>query len=300
MHFSEILKPIVEVGILATGIYYALKFIRGTRGAAVVTGFFTVLLFVAFLATVFKLQVLTWILSWFVGFFAIAVLILFQPEIRRMLAELGTNFTVSVHQQRANIETIVQGVKELREEGMGALIAIEQDANLLEACSGPGVVVNCETSAEMLKTIFFKNNELHDGGMIIKGDHIMRASCIFPLSQRQDLGNSTGTRHRAGLGLSEETDAVVIIVSEEKKSISYAYKGQLVSNVTEEALRGFLTMVFVPKTLPINRRLWFRNFFFKPGLKKNPEPSQAEPSRTEAPQAEAVPVPAKKKKEKRS
>ncbi|MBR5691679.1 MAG: diadenylate cyclase CdaA [Verrucomicrobia bacterium] len=288
MNFSEILKPIVEVGILATGIYYALKFIRGTRGAAVVTGFFTVLIVVAFLATVFKLQVLTWILSWFVGFFAIAVLILFQPEIRRMLAELGTNrFTVSAHQQRENIETIIQCAKNLSDDKMGALIAIEQEAKVLETCSAPGVLIDCVASPEMLQTIFFKDNALHDGGVIIKGDRIMRASCVFPLSQRQDLGNSMGTRHRAGLGLSEETDAVVIIVSEEKGFISYAYKGQLVTRVSEEDLRGFLTMIFVPKILPINKKLWFRGLLAKLGLRSN----SAE---------EAVPQPSREKKEKRS
>ena len=288
MHLSEILKPIVEVGILATAIYYVLKFIRGTRGAAVVTGFFTVVVVVAFLVAVFKLQVLSWIMNWFVSILALGILILFQPEIRRMLAELGTNrFTVSAHQQRENIEMIVQCAKNLSEEKTGGLIAIEQEAKVLETCSAPGILIDCVATPEMLQTIFFKDNALHDGGVIIKGDRILRASCVFPLSQRQDLGSSLGTRHRAGLGLSEETDAVVIIVSEEKGFISYAYKGQLVTRVSEEVLRGFLTSIFVPQVLPSNGKFGFRSLFVKLGLIRNP--AEEEMSRS-----------SKKKKEKRS
>ena len=268
MHLSEILKPIVEVGILATAIYYVLKFIRGTRGAAVVTGFFTVVVVVAFLVAVFKLQVLSWIMNWFVSILALGILILFQPEIRRMLAELGTNrFTVSAHQQRENIEMIVQCAKNLSEEKMGGLIAIEQEAKVLETCSAPGILIDCVATPEMLQTIFFKDNALHDGGVIIKGDRILRASCVFPLSQRQD--------------------AVVIIVSEEKGFISYAYKGQLVTRVSEEVLRGFLTSIFVPQVLPSNGKFGFRSLFVKLGLIRNP--AEEEMSRS-----------SQKKKEKRS
>jgi diadenylate cyclase len=136
---------------------------------------------------------------------------------------------------------------------IGALIAIEQSIQLQDAVES-GIVVDCEATPEMLETIFFPNNAIHDGGVIIKGDRIAFAACIFPLTQRQDLSKSTGTRHRAAIGLSEETDAVVVVVSEETGSISYAYKGQLVRGVTLEELRSFLTSVFV-------RRAKSRNVF---------------------------------------
>jgi len=127
------------------------------------------------------------------------------------------------------------------------LIAIERSINLEEAVE-LGVVVDCEATPEMLQTIFFPNNPVHDGGVIMRGDRILHAACIFPLTQRHDLNKSLGTRHRAAIGLSEETDAVVLVVSEETGSISYASKGQLVRGLTSEELRAFLTSIFVKRT----------------------------------------------------
>jgi diadenylate cyclase len=135
-------------------------------------------------------------------------------------------------------------VERLSEVRIGALIAIEQSINLQEATES-GLPVDCEATPEMLETIFFPNNAIHDGGVIIKGDRIAFAACIFPLTQRQDLNASLGTRHRAAIGLSEETDALVVVVSEETGSISHAYKGQLVRGDSAEQLRAFLTSVLV-------------------------------------------------------
>src|SRR5256885_11893663 len=121
---------------------------------------------------------------------------------------------------------------------------MEQSINVVEAVES-GVAVDCEATPEMLETIFFPNNAIHDGGVIIKGDRIAYAACIFPLTQRQDLNKSLGTRHRAAIGLSDETDAVIVVVSEESGAISYAYKGQFVRAVTLEELRAFLTSVLL-------------------------------------------------------
>jgi diadenylate cyclase len=110
----------------------------------------------------------------------------------------------------------------------------------------------------MLETIFFPNNAIHDGGVILIGDRISFAACIFPLTQRQDLAKSLGTRHRAAIGLTEETDAVVVVVSEETGAISYAYKGHLVRNVTAEELRAFMTSVFVRRAKKRSVREWIR------------------------------------------
>src|SRR3974390_1937279 len=176
-----------------------------------------------------------------------ALEVLFQPELRRVLAELGNlQFFATAHEQRENIEVIVQTVERLSEVRIGALIAIEQSIQLQEATES-GIPVDCEATPEMLETIFFPNNAIHDGGVIMKGDRIAFAACIFPLTQRQDLNKSLGTRHRAALGLSEETDAVVVVVSEETGAVSYAYKGQFVRGVSLEEFRAFLTSVLVPK-----------------------------------------------------
>jgi len=245
-------RPALEVLILAVAVYYAFRFVRGTRGWPVVTGFLVVVLTLAMVTTLLDLRVLLWILKTFSVVFAIAALVIFQPELRRMLAELGSlPFFTSAHEQRENIEVIIQTVERLADVRIGALMAIEQGIQLQEAVES-GIAVDCEATPEMLETIFFPNNAIHDGGVILKGDRITHAACIFPLTQRQDLSKSLGTRHRAALGLSEETDAVVVAVSEETGAISYAYKGQLVRGISLEELRAFLTSVLV--TAPQQRK----------------------------------------------
>ena len=243
-------RPVLEIAILSVGLYYCFKFVRGTRGAPVVYGFVLLLLSLTVLALVLKLEVLGWILRSFVAFAAVAVLIIFQPELRKILAELGTHpFFNAAHEQRETIEVIIQAVERFAEVRIGALIAIEQSIQLQEATES-GIVVDCEATPEMLEAIFFPNNAIHDGGVIIKGDRIAYAACIFPLTQRKDLNPSLGTRHRAAIGLTEETDALVVVVSEETGSLSHAYKGQLTRGVTNEQLRSFLTSVLVKPGKP--------------------------------------------------
>ena len=238
-------RPGVEILILTVGIYCFLKFIRGTRGAPVVTGFLVLLLAFVLVSVLLKLKVLQYLLGAFSTFFILAVCIIFQPELRRILAELGNlPLFATAHEQRQNIEVIIQTVERLSDVRIGALIAIEQSIHL-QAAVESGIIVDCEATPEMLETIFFPNNAIHDGGVIMKGDRIACAACIFPLTQRQDLNKSLGTRHRAAIGLSEETDAVVVVVSEETGAISYAFKGELVRGVNIENLRAFLTTVFV-------------------------------------------------------
>lgn len=252
-------RPALEILILAVALYYAFRFIRGTRGWPVVIGFVVVLLTFAAVTLLLDLRVLLWILKTFSVVFAIGAVVIFQPELRRMLAELGNlPLFATAHEQRENIEVIIQTVERLADVRIGALIAIEQSIQLPEAVES-GVVVDCEATPEMLETIFFPNNAIHDGGVILKGDRITHAACIFPLTQRQDLNTSLGTRHRAAIGLSEETDAAVVVVSEETGAISYAYKGQLVRGVSLEALRAFLTSVLVrPARTTRNLVDWLR------------------------------------------
>ncbi|HEV2208055.1 MAG TPA: diadenylate cyclase CdaA [Verrucomicrobiae bacterium] len=259
---QQVWRPVMEILILTVGIYHALRFIRGTRGAPVVTGFLVLLLAFVLVSVLLKLRVLQYLLGAFSAFFILAVLVIFQPELRRMLAELGNlPLFATAHEQRENIEVIIQTVERLSDVRIGALIAIEQSIHLQEAVES-GIVIDCEATPEMLETIFFPNNAIHDGGVILKGDRIAFAACIFPLTQRQDLNKSIGTRHRAALGLSEETDAVVVVVSEETGAVSYAYKAQLVRGVTFEELRAFLTSVLV--TPATSSRDWIKWLRFRP------------------------------------
>ena len=257
---KNIWKPAIEILILAVGIYYVLSFVRRTRGFSILIGFAVVLLTLTFVATVLDLKVLRWLLGTFSAFFAVAVLVIFQPELRRMLAELGNlPLFETPHEQRENIEVIIRTVERLSEVRIGMLLAIEQSIQLHESVES-GISINCVATPEMLETIFFPNNAIHDGGVIIRGDQIAYAACIFPLTRRTDLNKSLGTRHRAAIGLSEETDAVIVVVSEETGAVSYAYKGQLVRGVSLEELRAFLSSVLIKPQRSRTLIEWIRSW----------------------------------------
>jgi diadenylate cyclase len=241
---------VAEISILSVAIYYTLKFFRGTRGWPMVMAFLGLL--VALLICIgLELTVLSSLLNYFFGLSAFAALIIFQPELRRLLAGLGNlTFFGSLHEQRENIEVIIQAVDQLSEARIGALIAIEQSTHLQDIVES-GITVDCEATPEMIETIFFPNNAIHDGGIIINEDRILSAACIFPLTRRQDISKTIGTRHRAAIGMSEESDSLVIAVSEETGAISTAFKGQLVQGISIKKLRGTLNTVFVT---PIRNR----------------------------------------------
>lgn len=298
---SLVWRPALEILILAVGIYYAANFIRGTRGAPVVTGLVVLFVALSFLTTVLELTVLRWLLTTFSAFSAVAVLVIFQPELRRLLAELGNqSLLMSAREQREDVEVIVETAERLADVRIGAIMAVEQRINLAEAVES-GVVVDCEATPEMLETIFFPNNAIHDGGVLLKNGRILRAACIFPLTQRQDLHKSLGTRHRAAIGLTEETDAVVVVVSEETGAISYAYRSDLKRGVTAEELRAFLTAIFVKRVRTRNwadnLRLWIARNIKLTGTPKAPpvEPAPAKPAEPSAPAPVIVPKKAEAK-----
>src|SRR5580693_1604646 len=258
VHIQDLWRPALEILILAVSIYFVFRFVRGTRGWPVVIGFVVVLLALALVTTILDLKVLRWMLGSASVFIALGALVIFQPELRRMLAELGNMpLFASASEQREAIEVIIQTVERLADIRIGALIAVEQSIQLQEAVES-GIKVDCDATPEMLETIFFPNNAVHDGGVILKGDRIAYAACIFPLTQRSDLNKSLGTRHRAAIGLTEETDAVIVVVTEENGMISYAYKGQLVRGVTPEELRAFLTSVILRPSKSHGLVQWLR------------------------------------------
>lgn len=269
-------RPALEILILAVGIYFASRFVRGTRGWPVVIGFVVLLLALTAVTTLLDLKVLRWLLGSASVFIAVGALVIFQPELRRMFGELGNLPLFSTtHEQRENIEVIIQTCERLADVKIGALIAVEQSIQLQEAVES-GLPVDCEATPEMLETIFFPNNAIHDGGVLIKGDRITHAACIFPLTQRSDLNKSLGTRHRAAIGLSEETDAAIVVVSEETGAISYAYKGQLVRGVTLEELRAFLTSLLLRPAKTRTLVEWLRS-----RLVDQPKPGPAVITRNE-------------------
>ena len=260
---TEYWRPVAEISILSVAIYFTLKFFRGTRGWPMVVALLG-LIGATLLCAALKLTVLSALLTSFFGFSAVAVLVIFQPELRRLLAGLGNlTFFASLREQRENIEVIIQAVDRLSESRTGALIAIEQSTHLQDVVES-GIIVDCEASPEMIETIFFPNNAIHDGGVIINEDRILSAACIFPLTRRQDISKTIGTRHRAAIGMSEESDSLVIIVSEETGAISTAYKGQLVRGISQPKLRATLTSVFVTPIRNRSIRGWLKSLKNKP------------------------------------
>jgi len=232
---------LVQVIILWVVFYYIFLFFRGTRGAQVLVGLALLLFMLIGLTQIFSLDTLTWILRRFSVVLGVALLVIFQPEIRRALAELGRQpvFVISA-ERRTVIDHVVQAVEQLAEHKIGALIAIEREIGT-RAIQETGTKLDTRIVPELLETIFFPHTPLHDGGVIISGNHIMAAGCVFPLSQSPDLHKTLGMRHRAAVGISEETDAVVVVVSEETGTISVSYRGRLSRGLDPERLKRFLS-----------------------------------------------------------
>ncbi|MFC1498262.1 diadenylate cyclase CdaA [Verrucomicrobiota bacterium] len=235
----------VQVIVLACAFYYLFLFFKGTRGAQILVGLALFLAILIGLTQTFHLNALHWILRRFSVVLGLALLIIFQPEIRRALAELGKQpvFSASV-EKRSLVDHIVQAVVILAEQKVGALIAVEREIGT-RAIQETGTRLDAKVAPELLASIFFPHTPLHDGGVIISGNKIMAAACIFPLSQNQELHKKVGTRHRAAVGLSEETDAIVIVVSEETGTISVSYRGRLSQSLDDERLKRFLSALLL-------------------------------------------------------
>ena len=246
---------VIEIAVLSVLFYYAIRFFRGTRGAQVLLGFLTAVLAMLVLTRIFHLDALNWLLQQLSVSQVVALVVIFQPEIRRAHAELGKQHVFSTQRERGVLDEVVQAVARLAADKIGALIAIQREIGT-RAVQETGTRLDAAVSAELLATIFFPRTSLHDGGVIIEGDRIRAAGCVFPLSPR-DIGK-TGTRHRAAVGLSEETDAVVIVVSEETGAISLAYKGRLSRGLDEERLHRILSAVLLRGSQALGRWQRFR------------------------------------------
>ena len=248
-----IIRATVEIGALAVGIYYTFTFLQRSRGWPVVVGFL-VLIGITTMIALIKLEVLRWLLQQIFLFTTVAILIIFQPELRRLLAELGNLPLFSTNQDSPlNVDAVVQATDQLSRKRVGCIVAIEQIVDVHQETQG-GVLIDCALTPEMLDSIFYPNSPLHDGGVVIHGDRIMYASCIFPLTRRIDVNQTLGTRHHAAIGLSEETDAIVVIVSEETGDISYCHDGALHSKVTLNQLKKFLNEVLKSEAEPAETR----------------------------------------------
>jgi len=235
----------VEILLLTCTLYYVWKLLRGTRGAKVLVGLATVLLVLTLTSTLLQLTVIAYLLSSFSTFFLLALIIIFQPELRRILAELGSRPLLAASQQQSEvIEAVVSAIEFLQGEHFGALIAFERDISY-QPGHETGTEIDAKVSDDLLVTIFYPKTPLHDGGVIIQRDRIAAAAAIFPLTQAEGLQRTLGLRHRAALGLSDETDAIVVVLSEETGIISIAHNGELERPLMIDELRARLTEILI-------------------------------------------------------
>jgi diadenylate cyclase len=241
-------RSAVEIALLWAAIYYGYLYFRGTRGAKVLTGLAIVFLTLTLISTLLNLVVIGWIVRSFSVFLAIALVVIFQPELRRGLAALGGHPIFSLtSEKRETVHDLVEAVAQLAAKQFGALIAIERDTSI-RVYEETGVVLDAELSAELLLTIFHPKAALHDGGVIIRNGRIAAAACIFPVSQRETLDRSLGLRHRAGLGITEESDAVAIVVSEETGGISICHRRRIERGFNPEMFRKRISEILLQRT----------------------------------------------------
>ena len=236
-------NSILEILLMATGLYQTYLYFKGTRGARVLTGLALFLVTLMILSVVLNLVVIRYLISRYSVFLVVALVVIFQPELRRAFAELGSrSFFSSSKQENQTLDVVCECVFELAGKHFGALIAIERDIGL-RSYAETGVEVNGTFSSELLQTIFHPKTALHDGGVILRDNQIVAAACIFPVSQRESLDRSYGLRHRAGLGLTEETDAVAVVVSEETGSVSLCFGQKIQRGLSMAELRRQLGQI---------------------------------------------------------
>ena len=256
---------IIEVCILAFLIYHVVKWIKNTRAWSLVKGLVVVMIF-WLVAVVFNLNVILWIIKNTINVGIIAIIIVFQPEFRKALEQLGQKnlvksfitFDDSDKNEKFSDHTlneIVRATFELARTKTGALIVIEDNTTLSDFES-TGIYIDSLISSELLINIFEHNTPLHDGAVILRANRIVAATCYLPLSDNMQLSKDLGTRHRASIGISEVTDSLTIIVSEETGKVSIAKGGKLIRNVDGDYLKAKLTDVQHKSTEPKRLKLW--------------------------------------------
>jgi diadenylate cyclase len=239
----------VEILLLAACIYQIYRTFRATRGAQILVGLITILVFLTLVSALFKFEVIQWIITRAAAVLAFALIVIFQPELRNGLARLGSNRLFSFYSKRQLdfLERFADAVIHLSKKRIGALFAIQRDISLKEQLD-TGVMLDARFSPELAMAVFHPKAPLHDGGMIIADDRVAGAACVFPVTEREMQDRSTGLRHRAAIGLTERTDAVAIVVSEETGGISICENGVLMRNLNEKIFREKLAEIFFSST----------------------------------------------------
>lgn len=245
---------VIDLVIVVVLIRAMIKILRGSRAMQLIKGIIFLVLITA-LSSVFNLKILNYLLTNLMTYGVILLIILFQPELRRALEQLGSSNKLTryfglekdiIAKTKEDIYKIGIAAMELSKTKTGALIVVERDIRLKEIIS-TGVTINGEISPQLLVNLFTPNTPLHDGAVIISENKIAAAACMLPLASDGDIARELGTRHRAAIGMSKETDAIIVVVSEETGKISVAKEGTLIADVKEEALKKILISNIITK-----------------------------------------------------
>ncbi|EPR42766.1 Conserved hypothetical protein CHP00159 [Desulfovibrio sp. X2] len=233
-------REILDIGLVAIIYYRLILLFKGTRAVPVIYGLVLVLV-LYYLSGEIGLYTLNWFLANFLGSIFLVIIILFQSDIRKALSELGEHrFRLRKAVAGEVLSEVLDALTTMAKTRTGALVVFEKRVPLGDVIE-KGVEIGAKVTTELLLTIFHHNTPLHDGAVIIRGDRIAAASCILPLTHDATLSTAFGTRHRAAIGLSEETDAVILVVSEERGEISLVNRGRIYYGLTESALQGKVT-----------------------------------------------------------
>jgi len=256
----KLISFIIDVTIVVLLLYYAIKVARGSRAWQLIKGI-ALLVLITVLSGALNLKILNSILSGIMNWGVIAILIIFQPELRRGLEQLGTNKLTKFFgidndlatKTKEDIYKIVIAASELAKNKKGALIVIERDIEIKDIIQN-GVLMNAEVSPQLLVNIFEPKTPLHDGAVIISDNKIAAAACVLPLADDKDIAKELGTRHRAAIGISKESDSIVVVVSEETGKISVAKDGTLIADVREDVLKKILISNVVTKRFTVEKK----------------------------------------------
>lgn len=242
------LKDVIDILVVAFLIYRILLLLQGTKALQMLAGL-TVIILLYFFSEILELLTLNWILHTFMSSLLILIIIVFQDDIRKALAKIGTVPIARIQTEYSfGIEEVVKAVTKLAEKKVGALIVFEREISLKDYLEG-AVLLDAKVSEELLISIFNPKSPLHDGAVVISGGKIVAAGVVLPLSTNPDIAKDLGTRHRAGIGITEVSDAVAVIVSEERGEISLAVGGKISRDITPATLRKMLSQLLGFETL---------------------------------------------------
>lgn len=255
----RLLTLLLDLVIVAYILYKFIVYAKKSRVWQLLKGILFILIITA-ISEVLQLKILNFLLTFFMPYGVIALIVIFAPELRRMLEQLGTNKITKYFgiykdievKTKEDIYKIVIASTELTKTKTGGLIVVERDINISDIIES-GVKIDSDVSPQLIVNLFTPNTPLHDGAVIISNNKIAAAACILPLADDKEIAKEIGTRHRAGIGISKESDAIAIIVSEETGKISVAIDGNLIADVKEEALKNILIKYMINKRFAVER-----------------------------------------------